>query len=81
MNSQERVWAVLNRQPVDRVPIHIITLDGKICDEILGKPPRTAFDAIDDIENQYPEDWIERVNGILTNIEISVFSQSQEDLC
>ena len=78
MNSQERVWAVLNRKPVDRVPIHIITLDGKICDEVLGKPPRTAFDAIDDIENQYPEDWIERVNGILTNIEISVFSQSQE---
>ena len=78
MNSQERVWAVLNRKPADRVPIHIITLDGKICDEVLGKPPRTAFDAIDDIENQYPEDWIERVNGILTNIEISVFSRSQE---
>ena len=78
MNSEERVWAVLNREEVDRVPIHIITVDGKICDEVLGKPPRTTFDTIDELEKQYPEDWIERVNGILTNIEISLFTNSIE---
>ncbi len=78
MNSQERVWAVLNQEPTDRVPIHIITLDGKICDEVLGKPARTTFDTIDELENQYPDDWVERINGILTNIEISIFSRSLE---
>ena len=78
MNSKERVWAALNHEPVDRVPIHTLAIDGPLCDEVLGKPPRSAFDAIDDLENQYPEDWIERVNGIINEIEINTFSKMIE---
>jgi len=78
MNSTERVWAALNLQQVDQVPIHAIAVDGNICDEVLGKPPRSAFDVIDDLEKQYPDDWVERVNSIITEIEINVFSRAME---
>ena len=64
MNSKERVWAAPNRESVDRVPIHAVAVDGNIYDEVLGKPPRSAFDTIDDLAKQYPNDWAERVNGI-----------------
>ena len=78
MNSKDRVWSALNLEAVDRVPIHAVAVDGNICDEVLGKPPRTAFDIIDEIEEQYPDEWIERVNSIIAEIEINVFSRAIE---
>lgn len=78
MNSKERVWSALNLETVDRIPIHAIAVDGNICDEVLGTPPRTAFDIFDDLEKQYPDDWIHRVNSIITEIEINVFSRAIE---
>ena len=78
MNSKDRVWSALNLEAVDRVPIHAVAVDGNICDEVLGKPPRTAFDVIDEIEEQYPDEWIERVNSIIAEIEINVFSRAIE---
>ena len=78
MNSKERVWAALNHEPVDRVPIHAVAIDGVVCDEVLGKPPRSAFDVFDELEQQYPDDWVDRVNSIMTEIEINVFSRAIE---
>ncbi|MFX1523920.1 MAG: uroporphyrinogen decarboxylase family protein [Promethearchaeota archaeon] len=78
MNSQERVWLALNLEPVDRVPIHSVAVDGNICDDVLGKPPRSAFDIFNEFEEQYPDDWVERVNDIITEIEINVFSRAME---
>jgi len=78
MNSKERVWAALNHEPVDRVPIHALAIDANICDDVLGKAPRSAFDLFDDLEQQYPDDWVDRVNGIMTEIEINVFSRAME---
>lgn len=78
MNSKERVWAALNHDSVDRVPIHAVAVDGNICDEVLGKPPRSAFDTLDELEKQYPDDWIDRVNGIVGEIETNVFSRAME---
>ena len=78
MNSKERVWAALNREPVDQVPIHAVAVDGNISDEVFGKPPRSAFNTIDDLAEQYPEDWVERVNGITGDIETNVFSKAME---
>ncbi len=78
MNSKERVWAALNHEPVDRVPIHAVAVDGVVCDEVLGKPPRSAFDVFDELEQQYPDDWVNRVNSIMTEIEINVFSRAIE---
>ena len=55
------IWAALNREPVDRVPTYAVSVNGNICDEILGKPPRTAFEVMDELKEQYPDDWTERV--------------------
>jgi len=78
MNSTERVWNALNREPVDRVPIHAIAIEGNICDEVLGKPPRNAFEIIDEMEQQNPDDWVDRINEIIGEIEINVFSRAIE---
>jgi uroporphyrinogen decarboxylase len=78
MNSNERVWAALNHEPIDRVPIHAVAVDGVVCDEVLGKPPRSAFEVFDELELQYPDDWVDRVNSIMTEIEINVFSRAIE---
>jgi len=78
MNSEERVWAALNREPVDRVPTYAVSVNGNICDEILGKPPRSAFDVMDELKEQYPDDWTERVNSIIGNIETNLFSRTME---
>ncbi len=78
MNSKERVWAALNLEAIDRIPIHSVAVDGVICDEVLGKPPRSAFDVFDELEQQYPDDWVDRVNSIMTEIEINVFSRAIE---
>lgn len=78
MNSKERVWSSLNLKAVDKVPIHTVAVDGNICDKVLGKPPRTAFDIIDEFEKQYPDEWVDRVNNILAEIEINVFSRAIE---
>ncbi len=80
MDCEERVLAALNREEPDKVPTHIITVDGKICDQVLGKPPRTTFDVMDELSEQYSDDWVDRVNGILTNIEVSIFQRSAETL-
>ncbi|MHA2006829.1 MAG: uroporphyrinogen decarboxylase family protein [Promethearchaeota archaeon] len=78
MNSFERVWGALNLEPVDRVPIHALAVDGNISDEILGKPTRSTFDVLDDLEDQYPDDWTTKVNSIITEIEINVFSKAMK---
>jgi len=78
MNSKERVWAALNLEVPDRVPIHAIYVDGNVVNEVLGRPPRTAFDIMNEMEQQHPDDWVERINGIITEIEINVFSRAME---
>jgi uroporphyrinogen-III decarboxylase len=78
MNSKERAWGALNHEPIDRVPIHAVAVDGNICDEILGKSPKSAFDIIDDLEKQYPNEWIDKINGILGEIETNVFTRAME---
>ena len=78
MNSKERVWAALNHEPVDRVPIHAVAVDGVTYDAVLGKPPRSPFEVIDELEEQYPDDWIERINAVVGDIETNVFSRAME---
>lgn len=76
MNSFERIWAALNLEEPDRIPIHTINIDGNVADQIIGKPKKTAFDIFDDIEKEYPNDWADKVNSILDDIEISVFAKT-----
>ena len=75
MNCFERVWAALNLEEPDRVPIHTINLDGNVADQILGKPERNAFDIFNEMEQQYPDDWVNKINEILNDVEISVFAK------
>ncbi|MFW9873486.1 MAG: uroporphyrinogen decarboxylase family protein [Candidatus Thorarchaeota archaeon] len=76
MNSFERIWAALNLEKPDRVPTHTINIDGNVADQILGRPERTTFDVFDDLEKQYPNDWLKRVNAVINDIEISVFAKT-----
>ncbi len=76
MNSHDRIWTALNLEEPDRIPTHTINIDGNVADKILGRPKRTAFDIFDELEKQYPDDWVVRINTILNDIEISVFAKA-----
>ena len=76
MNSFERIWSALNLEEPDRIPTHTINIDGNVADKILGAPKRSTFDVIDEIEEKYPDDWLDRINSILNDLEISVFSKA-----
>jgi len=76
MNSFERIWTALNLEEPDRIPTHTINIDGNVADKILGKPEKTAFDVFDEMEQKYPDEWVEKINQILDDIEISVFAKT-----
>ena len=76
MNSFERIWTALNLEEPDRIPTHTINIDGNVADKIIGRPKRTAFDVFDDMEEQYPDDWADKINSIIVDIEISTFSKA-----
>ena len=76
MNSIERVWSALNREPVDTVPLHALAIEANITDLVLNKPTKSPFDIIDEMAEQYPENWLEKINEIITEIEINVFSRA-----
>ena len=76
MNSFERIWAALKLEEPDRIPTHTINIDGNVADKIIGRPKRTAFDVFDDMEKQYPDDWADKINSIIVDIEISTFSKA-----
>ena len=76
MNSFDRIWAALILEEPDRIPIHTINIDGNVADKILGKPKKSAFDIFDEMEHQYPDEWVDKINQILFDIEISTFSKA-----
>jgi uroporphyrinogen decarboxylase len=75
MNSFERMWAALNLEIPDRMPTHTINIDGNVADQILGSPGRTAFDVFEEMEREYPDEWIDKINVILNDVEISFFAK------
>lgn len=76
MNSFERIWTALNLEEPDRIPTHTINIDGNVADKILGRPKKSAFDIFDDLEKQYPDEWVDKINPILLDIEISTFAKA-----
>ena len=76
MKSYERIWTALNLEEPDRIPTHTINIDGNVADEILGRPKRNAFDIFDELEMKYPDDWVDKINDILLDIEITTFSKA-----
>ena len=75
-NSFERIWVALNLEEPDRIPTHTINIDGNVADKIVGRPKRNAFDVFADLEKQYPDDWVDKINSIIVDIEISTFSKA-----
>lgn len=73
--SFNRIWEALSHNKPDRVPIHTINIDGNVADKILGAPERSAFDVFDEMAEQYPDTWIDKINNIFNEIEISVFAK------
>jgi len=76
MNSFERIWTALKLEEPDRIPTHTINIDGNVADKILGRPKKSAFDIFDDLEKQYPDEWVDKINPILLDIEISTFAKA-----
>ncbi|MGV9173345.1 MAG: uroporphyrinogen decarboxylase family protein [Promethearchaeia archaeon] len=73
--SFERMWTVLNLEKPDRMPIHTINIDGNVADKVLGAPERNAFDIFDEMSENHPDTWIDKINGIFNEIEMSVFAK------
>ncbi len=68
MNSFERIWTALNLEEPDIIPTHTINIDGNVADMILGKPEKTSFDIFNDMQQQYPDEWVDKINDILHDL-------------
>ncbi|MFX1497651.1 MAG: uroporphyrinogen decarboxylase family protein [Promethearchaeota archaeon] len=75
MNCFERIWSALNLEEPDRIPTHTIQFDGNVADQVIGRPEKTAFDVFDEMEKEYGDEWLNKINLILDDIEISVFAK------
>lgn len=75
MNSFERMWAALNLEEPDRIPLFTPGIDGNLSDEILGKKGRSTFEVVEELAAENP-DWIEMVNEIIGELEVNVFSKA-----
>jgi len=78
MENRERVLATLNLEEPDRVPTHVIYLDANNVDKIMGKPEKDDFEVIQDLQRDYPDDWLNQLNKIIEEMETSIFSRMVE---
>ncbi|MHA1268429.1 MAG: uroporphyrinogen decarboxylase family protein [Candidatus Helarchaeota archaeon] len=75
MDNIERIWAVLNLEEPDRVPTHVIYLDANNVDKILGPPPKSDFEVIEQLKNDFPDDWLIQLNNVIEDMETDIFSR------
>ena len=75
MNSFERIWSVLNLEQPDRIPTHTINIDGNVADKILGRKT-TAMDDLNAMVENFPDDWIERINSLSVVNQAAFFSKA-----
>jgi len=78
MNCRERVMAALNLEEPDRVPCHTILIDANNVDKILGKPPMSDFDLLEQTKRENPDNWPEELNKLIESVETSIFSRCVE---
>ncbi len=78
MDCRERVLAALNLEEPDRVPTHLLYFDSNLVNEVLGRPPKNHFQIMAEMNRDYPDTWIEQFNGILKDMQITVFSRLLE---
>ncbi|MHA1312108.1 MAG: uroporphyrinogen decarboxylase family protein [Candidatus Helarchaeota archaeon] len=75
MNNIERIWAALNLEDVDRVPTHLIYLDANNVDKILGPPPKSDFEVIEQLKIDFPDDWLNQLNNVVEDMETDIFTR------
>ncbi|TFG27422.1 MAG: hypothetical protein EU532_07445 [Promethearchaeota archaeon] len=75
MNSFERVWAALNLEEPDKIPLFTPGIDGNLSDKILGKKERSTFEIVEELAKENPN-WVEMVNGIISDLQVNVFSKA-----
>ena len=75
MNSFERVWAALNLEEPDRIPLFTPGIDGNLSDKILGKKERSTFEIVEELAEENPN-WVEMVNEIISDLQVNVFSKA-----
>ncbi len=75
MNNIERIWAALNLEDVDRVPTHLIYLDANNIDKILGPPPKSDFEVIEQLKIDFPNDWLNQLNNVVEDMETDIFTR------
>ena len=78
MNCRERVLEALNLEEPDRVPCHTILIDANNVDKILGKPPMSDFDLLEQYKRENPDNWPEVINKLIESVETSIFSRCVE---
>ncbi len=77
MNARERVLAALRHEEPDRIPTHVIYIDGNNVDEILGKEPMSDFDLLAQIKRDYADkdEVLARLNQSIEDLEASTFKR------
>ncbi|NVM56436.1 MAG: hypothetical protein HWN66_22250, partial [Candidatus Helarchaeota archaeon] len=75
MEPRERIHTALNLEEPDRVPTHLLYLEGNIVDSVLGKPEKGSFEAMLSIKQDYPDTWIDQMNGVLGEMQGVIFSR------
>ena len=58
------------------MPTHAFNLDGNVADQILGKPKRSAYDIINELKENYPDSYVEKLNSMLDSIQVSYNSKA-----
>jgi hypothetical protein len=78
MENRERILTTLNLEEPDRIPTHLLYLDANNVDNILGKPEKDNFEVMHDLQKDYADNWIDQMNGIIEEMQVTIFSRLVE---
>lgn len=75
LNKKERIMAALRKEEPDVVPTHVIAIDANNVDKVLGKPPQTDFEMVEEFKQSYPKTYVDELNKLIPLIETTIFSR------
>jgi uroporphyrinogen decarboxylase len=75
LNKEQGILTALRREEPDVIPTHVLAIDANNVDKVLGKPPQTDFQMIEEFRKAYPKSYIEELNKMIPLIETTIFSR------
>lgn len=75
MQKEERILTALRKEEPDVVPTHVLAIDANNVDKILGKPPQSDFEMVEEFKKSYPKTYIEELNKIVPLVVSTVFAR------